>query len=267
MTLGFVVGSKNFCKLFFFFLRSFCVARIRLNPLSCQILHHDSVSVIVSRLHPLRRTLLICCYQVTKIFCSRYGLASGLSARSPCNLGLLAKVAVSVLREVSVNTVRTQYHFSHRLWSWFMRRARGCVPVFWNSFVHKILREFFQPFWQIMQRVSRAGSVSSFYFWFCGFCWFWRQVSLCLPAGRNVETTESCGNDAGDVGVDELEEPVDKPGTTIDKQFSVVKYSSAFFNELWYLTTEPHIRISVICAEFSKWENCRCTFEKLCCHE
>ena len=38
-----------------------------------------------------------------------------------------------------------------------------------------------------------------------------------------METTESCGNDAGDVGVDELEEPVDKPKTTIDTQFSVLQ--------------------------------------------
>ena len=90
-----------------------------------------------------------------------------------------------------------------------------------------------------------------FIFGFAVFCWFWRQVSLCLPAGRNVETTESCGNDAGDVGVDELEEPVDKSGTMIDTQFSrVAKDSSVIFYELWFLTTEPHIGISVICTEF-----------------
>ena len=29
-----------------------------------------------------------------------------------------------------------------------------------------------------------------------------------------MDTTESCGIDAGDVCVAELEEPVDKPGTT-----------------------------------------------------
>ena len=35
-----------------------------------------------------------------------------------------------------------------------MRRTRGCVLVFWNTFIHKILRNFFQPVWQIAQRVS-----------------------------------------------------------------------------------------------------------------
>ena len=36
-------------------------------------------------------------------------------------------------------------------------------------------------------------------------------LSLRVVAGRNVETTKSCGNGA----VVELEEPVDRPGTTI----------------------------------------------------
>ena len=36
MTLGFLFGFKNFCKLLCVFLRSFCFARIRLDPLSGQ---------------------------------------------------------------------------------------------------------------------------------------------------------------------------------------------------------------------------------------
>ena len=40
-------------------------------------------------------------------------------------------------------------------------------------------------------------------------------LSLRVVAGTNVGITESCGRDAGDVGVAELEEPVDQPGTTI----------------------------------------------------
>ena len=40
-------------------------------------------------------------------------------------------------------------------------------------------------------------------------------LSLRVDAGRNVGITGSCGSDAGDVGVAELEEPVDEPGTTI----------------------------------------------------
>ena len=37
---------------------------------------------------------MICCYQVTKLFCSRYSFASASSARSPCHLGSLADFAI-----------------------------------------------------------------------------------------------------------------------------------------------------------------------------
>ena len=42
-----------------------------------------------------------------------------------------------------------------------------------------------------------------------------RPCVLELFRERTVETTESCGDDAGDVRAVELEERVDKPGTTI----------------------------------------------------
>ena len=44
--------------------------------------------------------------------------------------------------------------------------------------------------------------------------------------------------DVGDVGVAELEEPVDRPGTTIVVR-RVAFYSSAIFDETWFLTTGP----------------------------
>ena len=110
-------------------LRSFCFARIGLGPLSCQILYDDSVSMTVSRFTSFTKNFVICCYQVTKIFCSRHGCASVLS---PCYLGSHADVAVSVLR--SVNTVFARYHFSSRLRSSFTRRTCGCVPMSWNTF-------------------------------------------------------------------------------------------------------------------------------------
>ena len=66
------------------FLKSFCFARIRLDPLSGQVLHHDCISVIVSRFAIVTEDLVICGYQVTKIFCTRYGSANASSARVPC---------------------------------------------------------------------------------------------------------------------------------------------------------------------------------------
>ena len=81
------------------FLRSFCFARIRLNPLGGQVLHHDCISMIVSRFTAFTENCVICCDQVTKIFCTRYGSANASSARGSCNFGPLADLAISVFSE------------------------------------------------------------------------------------------------------------------------------------------------------------------------
>ena len=49
-------------------------------------------------------------------------------------------------------------------------------------------------------------------------------LSLLVNAGCNVGITAFCGTDVGDVGVAELEEPVNKPRTTIGTQFSVLHF-------------------------------------------
>ena len=51
------------------------------------------------------KDFVICCDQITKTFCSKYGCTSVFSARSPCNLCILANVAVSVLWEIRKDTV------------------------------------------------------------------------------------------------------------------------------------------------------------------
>ena len=92
------------------FLRSFCFARIWLDPLGGQVLHHDCISMIVSTFTTFTENFVICCYQVTKFFCTWYGSANASSARGPCIFGPLTDLAISVFREVSVNTVFTQIH-------------------------------------------------------------------------------------------------------------------------------------------------------------
>ena len=94
------------------FLRSFCFARIRLDPLGGQVLHHDCISMIVSRFTTFTENFVICCNQITKIFCTRYDSANASSARGPCDFGPLADLAISVFREVSINTVFTQIRTS-----------------------------------------------------------------------------------------------------------------------------------------------------------
>ena len=95
-------------------LRSFCFARIRLDPLGGQVLHHDCILMIVSIFTTFTENFVICCNQITKIFRTRYGSANTSSARSPCDFGPLADLAISVFREVSKNTVLTQIHTSMR---------------------------------------------------------------------------------------------------------------------------------------------------------
>ena len=99
----------------FGFLRSFCFARIRLDPLGIQVLHHDCISMIVSRFAIVTEDLVICCYHVTKIFCTRYGSVNESSARGSCKFGPLTDLAISVFREVSINFVFAQIRTSHRL--------------------------------------------------------------------------------------------------------------------------------------------------------
>ena len=96
------------------FLRSFCFARICLDPLGGQVLHHDCISMIVSRFTTFTENFVICCYQVTKFFCTRYGSANASSARDPCNFAPLTDLAISVFREVNINTVFAQILTSRR---------------------------------------------------------------------------------------------------------------------------------------------------------
>ena len=86
------VGLQELLQAPLCFLRSFCFARIRLDPLGGQVLHHDCISMIVSRFTTFTENFEICCNQITKIFCTRYGSANASSARNPCNLGPLSSM-------------------------------------------------------------------------------------------------------------------------------------------------------------------------------
>ena len=74
-----------------------------------------------------------------------------------------------------------------------------------------------------------------------------RLLLLRVFAGAGVESSriESCDTDFQDVVVAELEDPVDKPGTTIGTEFSVLRcIFLPFSNKMWFLTTGPHIGTS-----------------------
>ena len=70
--------------------------------------------MIVSRFAVFTENFVIGCYQVTKIFCTKYGSAIASSARGPCDSGPLTDLAISIFREMSKNTVFTQILTSRR---------------------------------------------------------------------------------------------------------------------------------------------------------
>ena len=51
---------------------------------------------------------MICCYQITKIFSTKYGSTIASLARGPFNFCPLADLEVSVFREMIFNTLFTQ---------------------------------------------------------------------------------------------------------------------------------------------------------------
>ena len=118
------------------FLKSFCFARIRLDPLGGQTLHHDCISMIVSRFTTFTENFVVCCYQVTEVVSTRYGFAFASSARSPCNFGPLSDLAISVFRKVSFNNVFTQIHT-------FRRRRLQRWPKNWC--VSLCVQELYHP--------------------------------------------------------------------------------------------------------------------------
>ena len=158
MTLGFLFRSKNFCKLVCLCWEVFVLHGYDwMDPLGGQVLHHDCTSIIVSRFTTFTENFVICCYQVTKIFCTKYGSAIASSSRSPCNLGPLTDLAVSVFREVSIHCDYPNRHFS---WLWALKRLheknwRVWVSAFRDSIIHEIFSKFLQPFRNVgTQRVS-----------------------------------------------------------------------------------------------------------------
>ena len=87
------------------FLRSFRFARIQLDPLGGQVLHHGCISMIVSRFTSFTDDFVIGCNQIPKIFCTKYDSANTSSARRPCDFGPLANLAISVFRDVNIKTL------------------------------------------------------------------------------------------------------------------------------------------------------------------
>ena len=175
-------------------------------------------------------------YQITKIFRSGHDCTSTSSARSPRYFCLQADIAIWVFREVSVDTVlaRARFHLCSRLlwYSWedrevswsisagFPMALEDCIhrPNFlWNPaaspashatdrFVLLRVLHFYFSFRFLLIYAACFPVTPHSYFHFFRL----RDVSMYLQRSN----TESCDEDVEEVDVDDVEELVDKPGTT-----------------------------------------------------
>ena len=99
-----------------------------LYPLSSTSCTTTAYWCFVPRFTIFTENFVICCYQVTNFFCTKYGCARAFSARRPCYLGYLADFAISVLREVKKILCLPDTTFYRRfLLKRFTRDACGCI--------------------------------------------------------------------------------------------------------------------------------------------
>ena len=172
------------------FLWSFGFARIRLDPLGGQVLQHDCISVIVSRFVIVTEDLMICCYQVTKIFRTKCGSTIASSTRGPSNFSPLAELAICVLKELSINTVLTQI-LTSLVWSWEEQAWESpCSGIssstkFFNSRSHSGISELGRP--ESANNGSLRSLLDSFLIGF-GFLLTW-SISGCPDRSSTVVDT------------------------------------------------------------------------------
>ena len=149
-----------------------------------QILYHDWVSLIVSRFSVFIKRCVIHCCHVTESFCAKWRFARALPARSPRNHGSIADFAVSVLWDVSKDTVFARCHFSWKFWMWFTRNVCGC----YQFCIIEIICEL-QPLQEISEAAFRCLLVVSISLLFL--CFWSDHVGFPMPLHHFVDLLDS----------------------------------------------------------------------------
>ena len=142
-------------------------------------------AVIVSRFTSFTENFVICCYQVTKVFFSKYCITSAFPAQNPSNLGSKAHLANE------------------------QRYCAASIPLFVGRSESESR--------EVLADVSRDAIIPSHCCRF--FCEVLQPLAVLrrrIVAGLDEESSaESCVDDVGDALAVELEGPVDKPGPTM----------------------------------------------------
>ena len=195
MTLGFLSGSKNFCKLLWVSWEVFVLHGydwIHWVAKSCtsnayRWLFRDSQLSL--------RTLWSAVFKVTKFFSTRYGSAIASSAWGPCNFGPLTDLAISVSSEVSFNTVFTQKNtllvdVGSKDSSWEELACESLCSGTLSS-TRFSLFSCSHPGMSEHNGSPRSISWFPFFIWFGIFVWLGQQVFPFLPF--DTFTWHSCG--------------------------------------------------------------------------
>ena len=123
--------------------------------MSSQVLHHDCISVIVSRFTTFTENFVICCNQ-NQYFCTRYGSANVSSARSPCDFSSGRSRNFGLSESEYKHCVYPNPHFSQPWALKMIHEKNFCVSLCVQELCHpQDFFEFLQPFRYFgMARVS-----------------------------------------------------------------------------------------------------------------
>ena len=122
------------------FLGRFCVAWVALQPLSCQVLYHNGVSMIMSRLTSFAKDFVIGSYQIKKIYPLWARLYRCVFCKKPSLIRLQTDIAISVFRKMSKNVVFYSVALLLAAPKVIQERT-GSISMFWNTFINQSMLE------------------------------------------------------------------------------------------------------------------------------
>ena len=195
------------------FLGSFCFTSVWLYPLCCQVFYHYSVSIIVSRFTSFTENFVIRSCRIIQnvplwarlyqcVFCKEplwFWFSGRYRNFGPSGSEKNAVLTRSTFARGPESNSREELEASRC--SWTLSSTRPCLKSCGHS-------------GRSCNKFPRSSSLSTFLGGFSVYCWSMRQISLYFLTHTLMGVTLSCDEGVGKVGEDEVEELVDRPGTT-----------------------------------------------------